>query len=229
MAVQDIKIAPQFALWWDDNQSDEENLLSSFINLSEDFYNAILRSPVPLQTETLSALRKSPLAIDVYMWASYRLFTMQQTGQEQVTLSYARLQEQFGTGISEDNYRSFRRELKLAFAKVAKYWQTSSTDKTTLHYDFHISGLTLYRSSLSVAKSRSASLKESEIQRILTNLKFDDATLKQARQIAGDWDIMWLQSQYFDWIKQENVTPKDPRAHFLNFIRTHRKRNGENI
>ena len=104
---------------------EQGSLFGSFIDLSEDFHTAILRSPVPLRTDVLKALRKSPLALDVYMWISYRLFTMQNAGQEQITLGYGRLQEQFGTGIAEKNYRQFRRELKLAFAKVAQYWKIS--------------------------------------------------------------------------------------------------------
>jgi hypothetical protein len=52
------------------------------------------------------------------MWASYRLFTMHNTGQDSISLGYGRLQEQFGTGIAEANYRQFRKEFRLAFAKV---------------------------------------------------------------------------------------------------------------
>ena len=100
-------IASKFALWWDYKQPNQGSLFGSYIDLSEDFYKLFLANPVPLRTDILAALKKSPLALDVYMWVSYRLFTMQNGGQEQVRLGYGRLQEQFGTGISEANYRSF--------------------------------------------------------------------------------------------------------------------------
>ena len=203
----------------------------SYIELSEKFHQAILANPVPLRTDILAALRKSPLALDVYMWVSYRLFTLQNSGQEQVSLSYGRLQEQFGTGISEANYRSFRRDFKTALARVAQYWRSPNGEKELLNYELHEDGLTLYRSPLLISIPRrkiAEKAAEDEAARILAQRKFDDLTMKQARQVAGSkWDIRWLESQYFEWIEREGVTPKDPRAHFLAFIKAHMKRNAK--
>ena len=118
----------------DYTRPDQGSLFETFIDLSEEFYNAIMRSPVPLRTDILAALRKSPMALDVYMWVSYRLFTLHQSGQEQVSLSYGQLQEQFGTGISESNYRSFRRDFKAALTKVAQFW-CHGEGETLLKYE----------------------------------------------------------------------------------------------
>ena len=228
LAVRDVKVAPEFALWWNYKNPDQGSLFDSFIDLSEDFFNAILRAPVPLRTDVLAALKRSPLALDVYMWVSYRLFTMQTNGQEQITLGYGRLQEQFGTGIAEKNYRNFRYELKLALAKVAEYW-VSPEDKPLLNYELHEEGLTLFRSSLliNVPKRKIAEVgAETEAGRILAAKKFDDITLKQGQQVAGtEWDVKYLQKQYFDWIERKGLTPKTPRAHFHAFIKRHRQRN----
>ena len=94
-------------------------------------------------------------------------------------------------------------------------------------------GLTLFRSPLliNIPKRKIAEQAAAEeAARIIASRKFDDITLKQARQVAGTkWDVRWLANQYFDWIGQEGITPKDPRAHFLAFIRTHRERNGEAV
>ncbi len=188
---------------------------------------------MPLRTDVLAALKRSPLALDVYMWVSYRLFTMQSAGQEQITLGYGRLQEQFGTGIAEANYRQFRREIRLAFEKVAQYWVAPDGEKELLNYELHEDGLTLFRSPLLVNIPRhtiAQSAAEAEAAKILAGKKFDDLTMKQARQVAGSkWDIRWLAAQYFEWIEEEEIIPKDPRAHFLKFIKTHRQRNGETV
>jgi hypothetical protein len=58
---------------------------------------------------------------------------------------------------------------------------------------------------------------------------FDALTLKQARQLAGTWDLAWLTAQYTAWIEQQDITPRDRNAHFLAFIRAHRERNGETV
>jgi hypothetical protein len=224
-----ITVAPKSVLWWDYKKPEQGNLWESYIEISEDFFNAILSAPVPLRTDILSALKKSPLAIDVYMWVSYRLFTMQVSGQEQITLSYGQLQKQFGTGIAEENYRQFQSELKLALGKVSKYWVSPNGEKQLLNYELHEKGLTLHRSPLLIARAKKQLAKqaaEAQAAHILTSRKFDDLTMKQARQVAGSqWDINWLVGQYFEWITQEGITPKNPSAHFMAFIKSHRERN----
>ena len=227
-AAKYIEIAPEHTLWWDYKNPDQGSLWGSYIELSEKFHKSILENPVPLRTDILAALKKSPLALDVYMWVSYRLFTMQASGQEQITLGYGRLQEQFGTGVSEANYRSFRRDFKNSLAKVAQYWK-SPEDKPLLNYELHEDGLTLFRSPLLISVPRrkiAENAAEAEAARIITSKKFDDLTIKQARQVAGEkWDVKTLQEQYFAWIERKAITPKDPRAHFLAFIKRHRQRN----
>ena len=174
-------------------------------------------------------LKRSPLALDVYMWVSYRLFTMYAADQEQVTLGYGRLQEQFGTGIGEANYRLFRLRFKEALAEVAKYWRSPDGEKQHLHYELHEDGLTLFRSPLLINIPRrklDEKAAETEAARILSSRQFDAITIKQARQLAGDkWDVKYLQEQYFAWIERKGITPKDPRPHFLSFIKRHRSRN----
>src|SRR5229473_681670 len=136
LAVMDVKVAPKFELWWDYKNPEQDSLFGSYIILSEDFRQAILQAPVPLRTDILKALRKSPLALDVYMWTSYRLFMMQSSGQEALSLGYGRLQEQFGTGMGEKNYRLFRSRLKQAFADVDESWRTPDGEKQSLNYEF---------------------------------------------------------------------------------------------
>ncbi len=227
LAVQDVKVAPKFELWWDYKNPEQDSLFGSYIDISEDFRQAILRAPVPLRTDILKALRKSPLALDVYMWTSYRLFIMHSTGQEAISLGYGRLQDQFGTGIAEENYRSFRRDLKTAFAKVDKHWRAPDGEKQPLNYEFEPTQLILYRSPLLV--NAKPTPEQEAARRILESRSFDEVTRRKARQLAGKWDVPYLTGQYFEWIEHEGIAPKDPRAHFLDFIKTHRQRHGETV
>ncbi len=228
-----ITVAPKSVLWWNYKKPEQGSLWGSYIEISEDFYTAILSAPVPLRTDILAALKRSPLALDVYMWVSYRLFTMQAADQEQVTLGYGRLQEQFGTGIAEKNYRLFRSRFKQALADVAEYWRSPDSGKQLLHYELHEDGLTLFRSPMLIDLPRrkiAATAAQEEAKRILAARKFDDITRKQARQAAGEkYDVRWLETQYFAWIEAKGIAPKDPKAHFLSFIKRHRTRNGEAV
>jgi hypothetical protein len=114
----------------------------------------------------------------------------------------------------------FRAAIKL----LEEYWK-GPDGKPMLHYDFGSSRFTLFRSPLLISKAKKA-ISIPAIQ-VLKDKRFDDATRKQARQIAQHWDIVYLEKQYFAWIEAENITPKDPKPHFYQFIRSHLKRNGE--
>ena len=41
---------------------------------SEDFFNEIIRHPVPLDMNTLTALKRCSLGLDLYLWLVYRTF-----------------------------------------------------------------------------------------------------------------------------------------------------------
>lgn len=229
LAVQDIKIAPKFELWFDERKPDEDSLFGSYIQLSQEFRDAILQAPVPLHTDILKALKKSPLALDVYMWVSYRLFVMKAIGQPEISLSYGLLQQQFGTGIAEADYRKFRQRLKAAFVQVGQYWQDPhGSGKQLLHFDLDETRLVLYSSPLLIGKAKPSAAEESTRQ-IMASRSFDTETRRKARQIAGTWDVAYLVGRYFEWIEQQGVTPKDPRGHFLAFIKKHRQLHGETV
>ena len=47
------------------------------IELSEKFFNEIIRHPVPLDMNILTALKRCSLGLDLYMWLTYRTFATQ--------------------------------------------------------------------------------------------------------------------------------------------------------
>ena len=76
-------IAPRRELWWDPKNLAQGNLWQSWIELGQDFYNAIITSAVPVDVRALKALRKSPLALDLYGWATYKTFSLFKQNQPQ--------------------------------------------------------------------------------------------------------------------------------------------------
>lgn len=223
-----IHIAPRFNLWFDYKNPDTDSLFGSWVQISEELYQALLEAPVPLKTEILAALRKSPLGLDVYMWISHRLFRMQAAGEKELTLTYGALQAQFGTGIAEENYRLFRSRFKKELAKVAEYWRPHDGDKENLllNYELHETGLTLYRSPLLIGRGTRATSQEAAAQ-IIGDRRFDIDTRRKAQLKAGTWSIAYLEQQYFAWIEANGIAPKNITAHFLDFVERHRKLHGE--
>ena len=109
-------------LWWDPKRPDEQVLWESKIRLGEDFFNEIISHPVPLDMNTLKALKRSPLGLDLYMWLTYRMFSLTRP----IRLSWPKLYRQFGADTKKaddkrtvDNFRTkCLRELK----KIAAAW-----------------------------------------------------------------------------------------------------------
>ena len=54
--------------WWNERKPDDPSLWDSKIELGEKFFHEIIRHPVPLDMNTLTALKRSTLGLDLYLW-----------------------------------------------------------------------------------------------------------------------------------------------------------------
>ena len=91
-ATVNAQIADRTALWWNERKPDESSLWESKIELGEKFFQEIIQHPVPLDMNTLKALKRSSLGLDLYLWLTYRTFTLQRP----LRLSWRHLYRQFG-------------------------------------------------------------------------------------------------------------------------------------
>jgi hypothetical protein len=71
-----MEVAPVGELWWDTKQPDQGVLWGSWIELGEKFFEAITAFPVPVDMRVLRAIKKSPLALDLYAWVTWRVFRL---------------------------------------------------------------------------------------------------------------------------------------------------------
>ena len=85
-------IADRGEFWWDPKRLDEQVLFDSKIRLGEDFFNEIIRHPVPLDMNTLTALKRSSLGLDLYLWLVYRTFALRAP----LRLTWRQVYRQFG-------------------------------------------------------------------------------------------------------------------------------------
>jgi len=115
-------VADHVRLWWDPKRPNEPVLWDSKIRLGEEFFKEIRRRPLPLDLNILKALKRSSLGLDLYMWLSYRTFTLRKP----VALRWRDLYRQFGAHPSKatdwrtvDDFRTkCLRELK----KIKEAW-----------------------------------------------------------------------------------------------------------
>jgi hypothetical protein len=96
-------IASRTSLWWNPTAPDQSDLFGSFVELSTDFFRTVVERPVPVDLRVLRALR-SPFALDLYCWLTYRLSYLHQT----VEIPWPTLALQFGASyIKPRNFRYF--------------------------------------------------------------------------------------------------------------------------
>ena len=115
-------IADRGEFWWNERKPDEPVLFDSKIRLGEDFFNEIIRHPVPIDMNTLTALKRCALGLDLYLWLTYRTFSLKRP----LRLTWKQLYCQFGTDPAKsDNkfiVRNFRQNVLRELKKIKLAW-----------------------------------------------------------------------------------------------------------
>ena len=83
-------------VWWSPRDPSQAALWGSWIELGEKFFKAILAAPVPLDMRALKALKRSPLALDLYAWLTYEAYRAHKSGKGRF-VAWKLLAEQIGT------------------------------------------------------------------------------------------------------------------------------------
>lgn len=136
--IKDFQIAREAVLFWDTVHPGQETLFNSVIVLSDTFYRELLTHPVPVDMRVLKALTKSPFALDIYAWLTYRMSYLQ----KETTIPWELLQEQFGADYAQA--RDFKIHMVKTLEKVLSLYPAKVKPKE--------SGLLLLPSPPSVPK-----------------------------------------------------------------------------
>ena len=121
----DMQVAPEGVLWWDSKQPDQLDLFQSWIELTPRFYEAVTAAPVPVDVRALRALKRSPLALDLYAWATYTAYSTQKKGQARF-VTWEQLGEQFGGEYAET--KEFARYARATLRKVQSVYPALGLD-----------------------------------------------------------------------------------------------------
>ena len=116
-------LAHTIQLWWDTKTPEQPDLFDSFVVLTQEFYNEIMTYPVPIDMGMVSAIKQSPLALDLYMWLTYRVVSLNKP----IRISWAALSEQIGSEYGE--LRNFRLSIKEALRKIYALWPELQIDE----------------------------------------------------------------------------------------------------
>lgn len=72
-----MQVTDYAEVWWSHMAPSQHSLFGSHIILGEAFFQAVTDGPVPLDWRALRKLRRSPLALDLYAWATHRAYRRQ--------------------------------------------------------------------------------------------------------------------------------------------------------
>ena len=110
MVIAGSQFADRAELWWNERKPDEPVLWESKIELGEKFFQEIINHPVPIDMNTLKAMKRSSLGLDLYLWVTYRTFVTRP-----LRFSWPHLYRQFGVDPSRaDDHNAvqyFRRKV----------------------------------------------------------------------------------------------------------------------
>ena len=116
------QVADRTEFWWNERKPDEPVLFNSKIHLSEVFFNEIIHHPMPLDMNTLKALKRCSLGLDLYLWLAYRTFALNR----QVRITWRQVYRQFGVDPTKANehrtVQDFRRKVLRELKKIKLAW-----------------------------------------------------------------------------------------------------------
>ena len=108
--------------WWNERKPDEPPLWESKIELGEKFFQEIISHPVPIDMNTLTALKRCSLGLDLYLWLTYRTFALRAPHR----LTWRQLYHQFGTDPAKASdkriVKIFRRQALRELKKIKIAW-----------------------------------------------------------------------------------------------------------
>ena len=120
-------IADSGEFWWDTKHPDQSSLWESKIELGEKFFHEVITNPIPLDLHILTAMKRSTLGLDLYLWLTYRTFALKRP----LRLTWPQLYRQFGVDPAKaDNRRTvdnFRTDCLRELKKIKDAWPS-------LHY-----------------------------------------------------------------------------------------------
>lgn len=121
---QRLQISDKSSIFWHPRKPDQVARWDSTLDLSMRLYDEILSAPVPIDLRVLHALTKSPMAMDIYCWLTYRVFVLSRSGKPFVLIPWLGLKMQFGAGYedSQQGLYSFKTNFKKQLRGVLNFY-----------------------------------------------------------------------------------------------------------
>lgn len=114
-----FRIADGAHLWWNPKLPNQTDFWESSISLGNTFFRELIDHPVPVDMRALRALRRSPMALDIYCWLTYRMSYLRKA----TKIPWPALAKQFGAEYGRaDNFKvaflSAMRKVSIVYSDI---------------------------------------------------------------------------------------------------------------
>jgi hypothetical protein len=113
--VEYMPIARRTVFWWNQKDPGQKTLWESYVELDAEFFAAITANPVPVDLRALRAIKRSPLALDLYSLLTYQAFRSSKTGRP-LFMTWRQLQTALGTNYKD--HTDLKKAVKTALNKI---------------------------------------------------------------------------------------------------------------
>lgn len=117
-----FRVTDAHDLWWHPKSPNQSTLFDSNVTLSEAFFNEIIHFPVPIDLRALKALKRSPMALDIYCWLTYRMSYLK----KQISIPWGALETQFGSNY--ERTRDFKNKFLNQLRAVLVVYQEAKIE-----------------------------------------------------------------------------------------------------
>lgn len=214
----DMQIAPKGMQWWSHSLTEQPTLWENWIELGDEFYKAITAHPVPVNMDALQALKKSPLALDLYAWLTNQAFRASSNKRSR-KVAWRSLHEQLGADYND--VQNFRRKAIDAIRKIEVVYPELQVEMIEGGLSVKPCGTAIPSKMLkSAEKPTPAPALPASPAQPMGKVSAKAIETAKALVLAAEagWDIYALEQEFYDYAAKKGAPKYIDRA-FIGFVR----------
>jgi hypothetical protein len=126
-------LSDEFEIHWAAVETDRRSGLPARVRIGERMFSQMLTSAVPVDMRAVRALQQSALALDLYLWTTYRAPRVAKS--HPARIAWSELAEQFGAAYARET--DFKIAFRHALAQVQAVYPRLDSRLTETHFELH--------------------------------------------------------------------------------------------
>lgn len=185
----------------------QSSLFENWVELGEKFFEAITAYPVPADMRALRALKNSALALDLYVWATYRVYLVNRKGNAQF-IPWKSFMRQMGSDYA--SVKDFKRHALAAFKNVGRVYPALKISQRRGGFFIHPGATAVPAASPELRPRTLPPAKTSAITNISSNV--DKQNVEDSRSDSEDYVLKVLEAYIHAPVTTDKARAADYRT-----------------